>query len=205
MVFGLRLRAACPLTVTRRRRTSGAGNLKAKPSLQAPSPGRLRQRPPDPVNPGEGAYLPGLRIGPPKSSEGRTAAPHSSHSTRNADGNRAPQAGHRCRTSPAQLGHAFGISASSSTKYRSVKPQSTQNATQSPSVLRRSSWIQFRFGRFRASIRGSVAWMPSRDVRSQGAEGAPEPGWRGPEAPGLAWRRNTKALARGTSGLRTGR
>jgi hypothetical protein len=27
-----------------------------------------------------------------------------------------------------------------------VKPHARQNATQSPSVFRRSSWIQFRFG-----------------------------------------------------------
>jgi hypothetical protein len=96
--------------------------------------------------------FPGRRMGPPKSSGGRTAAPHSSHSTRNADGKRAPHEGHRCRTSAAQVGHSAGSSVSSSTKYRRVKPQSTQNATQSPSVLRRSSWIQFLLGRSRAPM-----------------------------------------------------
>jgi hypothetical protein len=35
-----------------------------------------------------------------------------------------------------------------------VKPHSTQNATQSPSVRRRSSWIQLRRGRLTAAIYG---------------------------------------------------
>ena len=48
------------------------------------------------------SYLPGLRIRTPRTSAGRTSAPHSSHSTANADGNGAAQAGQRCRVSPPQ-------------------------------------------------------------------------------------------------------
>ena len=46
----------------------------------------------------------------------RTGAPHSSHSTRNADGKRASHAGQRCRTSPPHPGQVSGNSVSSSTK-----------------------------------------------------------------------------------------
>ena len=61
-------------------------------------------------------YRPALRIGPPKSSAGRTGSPHSSHSTRNAEGNRAPQEGQRRRNSPAHAGQAAGSSSSVSSK-----------------------------------------------------------------------------------------
>ena len=85
---------------------ASAGPLIAERSLKRITVGRaVRAR-----------YFPALRIGPPKSWFGRTSAPHSSHSTRNADGNRAPQAGQRWRTSPSQFGHVAGISSSSSTK-----------------------------------------------------------------------------------------
>ena len=51
---------------------------------------------------------------------------------------------------PAQLGQVARELRFELDEVPSVKPQATQNATQSPSVLRRSSWIQFRFGRSRA-------------------------------------------------------
>ena len=82
----------------------------------------------------------------PKSSGERTSAPHSSHATANADGIGAAQAGQRWRSSPPHCGHADGSSCSSSRKYRCVWPQLRQNATQSPSVFLRSSWIQLRLG-----------------------------------------------------------
>lgn len=58
----------------------------------------------------------GLRMGPPKSSAGRNSASHSSQATANAEAILAPQAGQRTRSSPPQVGHAEGSSASSSAK-----------------------------------------------------------------------------------------
>ena len=51
---------------------------------------------------------PVLRIAVPKSSRSRTGAPHSSHSTANADAIGAAQLGQRCRSSPPHCGHAPG-------------------------------------------------------------------------------------------------
>ena len=72
----------------------------------APTGGRGKPRP----------YLPGRRMVVPKSSESRTGAPHSSHSTANADAIGASQLGHRCRSSPPHCGHAGGREATSSGK-----------------------------------------------------------------------------------------
>src|SRR4029453_19410111 len=80
----------------------------------------------------------------PNCSGGRSSAPHSSHSTANAEAKRAPQPGHCDRISPPHCGHSAGSSATNSSKYRCTNPQRRQNATQSPSVLRRSSCSQFR-------------------------------------------------------------
>ncbi len=92
-------------------------------------------------------YRPGLRIALPKSSGGRIPAPHSSHSTWNAEAKRASQAGQRRRSAAPHNGQSAGTSRSDSSKYRCVWPHPAQSATQWPSVLRRSSWIQFRLGR----------------------------------------------------------
>jgi len=86
-------------------------------------------------------------MAPPKSCGGRIPSPHSSHSTWKADAKRASQAGQRLRRTAPHCGQAAGSSPSDSSKYRWVCPHDTQRATQWPSVLRRSSWIQLRFGR----------------------------------------------------------
>jgi hypothetical protein len=83
-----------------------------------------------------------LRIGVPKSSRGRSSAPQASQSTAKAELNRASHVGQRDRISPPQLGHSDGSSSSDSSKYRWAKPQRRQTETQSPSVLRRSSFSQ---------------------------------------------------------------
>ena len=59
-------------------------------------------------------------------------------------GSRASQEGQRATSAVAHCGQVVGRSASCSSKYRATWPHAGQNATQSPSVLRRSSWIQFR-------------------------------------------------------------
>ena len=84
------------------------------------------------------------RILTPNCSGGRSSPPHASHSTANAEAKRAPQLGHCERNSPPHCGHAAGSSSTYSSKYRWTNPQRRQNATQSPSVLRRSSCSQFR-------------------------------------------------------------
>ena len=78
----------------------------------------------------------------PKSSGSRSGAAHSSHSTANTDENGAEQAGQRCTIGPPHSPHAAGSSASNSSNHRLAEPQSRQNATQSPSTLRRSSRSQ---------------------------------------------------------------
>src|SRR5262245_16192179 len=80
----------------------------------------------------------------PNCSGGRSSPPHSSHSTANAEAKRAPQPGHCDRISPPHCGQSAGSSETNSSKYRWTNPQRRQNATQSPSVLRRSSCNQFR-------------------------------------------------------------
>ena len=65
----------------------------------------LREASPD------GYRLP-RRMGLPKSSFGRSGAPHSSHSTWNADGSRASQAGQRETSGVSHCGHTVGRSAS---------------------------------------------------------------------------------------------
>ena len=81
-------------------------------------------------------------MGVPNAVGGRSSPPQDSHSTAKADENRASHAGQRERISPWHCGHAFGSSPSDSSKYRCAKPQFRQKATQSPSVLRRSSRSQ---------------------------------------------------------------
>src|SRR5262249_44990353 len=62
--------------------------------------------------------------------------------TANAEAKGAEQAGQRCRSSPPQAGQAGGSSSSKASNQRCAPPQSTQNAAQSPSTLRRSSRSQ---------------------------------------------------------------
>ena len=75
---------------------------------------RGRDRHADPFQPDHIAAPPitarGRRMVVPKSSASRTGAPHSSHSTANADAIGAAQAGQRCRSSPPHCGHAAGSS-----------------------------------------------------------------------------------------------
>ena len=85
------------------------------PSWSAPARGRSR-----PATPTSGSatstrdpcsastterYLPGLRMGVPNCSAGRSSPPHSSHSTAKTEANGASQAGQRARISPAHCGH----------------------------------------------------------------------------------------------------
>jgi hypothetical protein len=55
-------------------------------------------------------------MGTPKASGGRSAASHSSQATAKAEAIRAPQEGHRARSSPSHAGQLAGSSASSSAK-----------------------------------------------------------------------------------------
>jgi hypothetical protein len=75
----------------------------------------------------------------PKSSSGRSGAPHSPQSTEAIDENGAPHALQRRSSSPPHSGQASGTSASNSSNQRRAAPHVRQNATQSPSTLRRSS------------------------------------------------------------------
>ena len=59
---------------------------------------------------------PGRLIGPPKSSFGRSGAPHSSHSTWNADGSLASQPGQRATSVVVHCGQIVGRSVSLSSK-----------------------------------------------------------------------------------------
>jgi hypothetical protein len=126
-----------------------AANTDAAPGLPAGKAG-LRPRP---------DYRPGRLIAPPKRSLGRSGAPQSSHSTWNAEGIRASQVGQRATSAVEHCGQTVGRSSSWSSKYRTTCPHDGQNATQSPSVLRRSSWIQFRRGAIASTVQ--VALLPS--------------------------------------------
>ena len=86
-----------------------------------------------------GARQTRFRIGVPKSSGARRAAPQASHSTANAELKGASHAGHRRSIGPPQAGHSSDTSASKSSNQRRTEPHSRQNAAQSPSTLRRSS------------------------------------------------------------------
>ena len=55
---------------------------------------------------------PARRIAPPKSSFDRSGAPHSSHSTWNADGSRASHDGHRASNVVAHWGQLVGRASS---------------------------------------------------------------------------------------------
>jgi enterochelin esterase-like enzyme len=68
--------------------------------------------------------------------------PHSSQSTAAIEENGAPHAVQRRSMTPPHCGQASGTSASNSSNHRSAAPHVTQNATQSPSTLRRSSRSQ---------------------------------------------------------------
>ena len=78
----------------------------------------------------------------PKSSDSRSFAPHSSHSTANVDENGAAHDGQRCSISPPHAGHSVGISASNSANQRRADPHFRQIAVQSPSTFLRSSRSQ---------------------------------------------------------------
>lgn len=96
----------CPARSPGRDRGQGEGGARRR--LPPPEPARVAHP--------AGLYRPGLRIRTPSTSGGRTSAPHSSHSTANADGKGASHAGQRCRVSPPQWGHSRGSSASLSRK-----------------------------------------------------------------------------------------
>ena len=78
----------------------------------------------------------------PKSSGSRSRIPHDSQSTVNVELNGALHDGQRRSILPPHWGHSSGTSASKSSNQRRAAPQPTQNATQSPSTLRRSSRSQ---------------------------------------------------------------
>ena len=69
-------------------------------------------------------------------------APHDSQFTANVELKGAEQDGQRRSILPPHWGHSSGTSASKSSNQRRAAPQPRQNATQSPSTLRRSSRSQ---------------------------------------------------------------
>src|SRR4029450_1072241 len=68
--------------------------------------------------------------------------PHVSHSTVNAELNGSLHDGQRRSTSPPHWAHSRAPSFPHSSNHRCAAPHRTQNATQSPRTLRRSSLSQ---------------------------------------------------------------
>ena len=142
-------------------------------------------------------YLPGLRMELPKSSGGEAGRLHSSQSTANADAISAPQPGSGAATRRRTADRPPAVPPRSRRRSAIVNPQPTQNATQSPRVRRRSSWIQLRFGLATVSAppndapRGrKPAWpagRPARGLRCRtekegargGTMGSPHASYRG--------------------------
>ena len=84
---------------------------------------------------------------PPKScgrATSRCRTPRTPPGTPRRSGRRRPGSG--ARSSPAHCGHDAGSSSRAPRSSAACDRTTRQKATQSPSVRRRSSWIQFRFG-----------------------------------------------------------